>query len=467
MPETMQPVKLEAGTERAGRLGGGWLAIAHAGWILAVLIGAAIFITGVPLYYRAVQVPCDSARARTGCIPGQLSPGAIETLHRLGVSLGAYAAVALGIVVVSSLVFFAVGALIAWGRWDQGMGLFVSLVLITLGATGISDTLVDGLVTLPLGRLQPVLVGVLAALVSGTVSLQWPAFGALLLTFPTGRFTPRWSWLVILLWVADEVVFQLRAPELASTVTIPITLVATASIQVYRYLRVYGVAQRQQTKWLVLSIAAAIGLAVVVVIAQALAAAAGLPSSPAQATDLVRSVAFFLPVAVAIGIAILRYRLYDIDVIINRALVYGSLTATLAAVYFGVVIGVQSALQALTGQKMDQPVLIVATTLLIAALFNPLRGRLQVTIDRRFYRRKYDAARTVESFGATLRTETDLARLSEQLMTVVQETMQPAHVSLWLHTPRPAEDRQEHQPADGALEVASAPGGGRDAWPRG
>ncbi len=114
---------------------------------------------------------------------------------------------------------------------------------------------------------------------------------------------------------------------------------------------------------------------------------------------------------------------------------YGLLTAILAAVYFGVVLGAQSAVRAFTGQTGQQPVFIAASTLLIAALFNPLRRGLQATIDRRFYRRKYDAAKTLEAFGQTLRTETDLARLSEQLLEMVEETMQPAHVSLWLRLP--------------------------------
>jgi hypothetical protein len=146
--------------------------------------------------------------------------------------------------------------------------------------------------------------------------------------------------------------------------------------------------------------------------------------------------------SVCVGMAILRYRLYDIDVIIRRTLVYGMLSAILAAVYFGVVIGAQSVVQALTGQTGQQPVLIVASTLLVAALFTPLRRGIQTTIDRRFYRRKVDAAKTLAAFGQTLRTETDLAQLSERLVAVVQETMQPAQVSLWLASPRPTPNQQ-------------------------
>ena len=135
---------------------------------------------------------------------------------------------------------------------------------------------------------------------------------------------------------------------------------------------------------------------------------------------------------IAMGVAVLRYRLYEIDTLINRTLVYGALTATLALVYFGGVATTQALLRALTGQQEQPQLAIVVSTLVIAALFNPLRRRIQSFIDRRFYRRKYDAAKTLEAFSAKLRDETDLDALSDDLVGVVRETMQPAHVSLWL-----------------------------------
>jgi hypothetical protein len=182
--------------------------------------------------------------------------------------------------------------------------------------------------------------------------------------------------------------------------------------------------ERQQIKWLAYA-ASAIPLWFLI-------------SLPVQAVvntvlyEMVDSLVF-AGVPVAAGIAILRYRLYDIDVIINRTLVYGALTASLAVVYFVSVVLLQRIFVTLTGQGSQ--LAVVASTLAIAALFNPLRRRVQAFIDRRFYRRKYDVVKTLEAFSARLRDEVELDALSEDLVEVVRETMQPAHVSLWLRPP--------------------------------
>ena len=196
-------------------------------------------------------------------------------------------------------------------------------------------------------------------------------------------------------------------------------IIGAAASVVVRFLRSRGI-ERQQMKWFVYAV-------VPMLLIPTDGFLPGIISSVALGVVLIG-----LPTA--IGIAVLRYRLYEIDILINRTLVYGSLTATLVGVYVGSIIVLQGLLRAFTGQESQ--LAIVASTLAVAALFNPLRRRIQSFIDRRFYRRKYDARKTLEAFSAKLRDETDLEALSDELTSVVKETMQPAHVALWL---RPSE----------------------------
>ena len=200
-------------------------------------------------------------------------------------------------------------------------------------------------------------------------------------------------------------------------------LFASAASLVVRFRR-SGSVERQQIKWLAL---AAVAIPVWF-----------LTNSPVQAAApnlFIVLDAFVLStlIPLAAGIAILRYRLYDIDVVINRALVYGALSASLIVVYFGSVVGLQHVFRSLGGGESS--LAVVASTLLIAALFNPLRRRVQGFIDRRFYRERYDARRTLQAFSTVLRDETDLDRLAPELLVVVRETMRPEHASLWLRTP--------------------------------
>ena len=223
-------------------------------------------------------------------------------------------------------------------------------------------------------------------------------------------------------------------------------------MQVYRYRRVSIFRERQQTKWVVFGLVMALGGFALFLIIGNLFLPPDLLNSPVAGafipTTVTNGLLLFIPISIAI--AILRSQLYDIDTIINKALVYGLLTALLAAVYAGLIIGLES-LVGLFSRQGAQPLVIVVSTLAIAALFQPLRHRLQQIIDRRFYRRKYDAARTLAAFSATLRSEVDLSQLSEQLVAVVQETMQPVHVSLWLRPPAYHGNRQ-------ALWSGPAPG---------
>ncbi len=274
-----------------------------------------------------------------------------------------------------------------------------------------------------------------------------------LLLFPTGRLPGRrWRWLA---WMTVAFVVvgvltsafsvgahlgslgPIRNPLGVEGFTIvwetvlytvsPLLFAAAALSLFMRLRRAVGV-ERQQLKWFAYASAGfAIGIVFI-----SITIAIDTPrwfEWAAQAIFIAVSPA----VAISIGIAILRYRLYDIDVIINRTLVYGTLTATLAAIYFSSVVLLQTAFRALTGEGSQ--LIVVASTLAIATLFNPLRHRIQDGIDRRFYRSKYDAAKTLETFSARLRDETDLDTLNDDLANVVRNTVQPEHVGLWLKEP--------------------------------
>ena len=228
--------------------------------------------------------------------------------------------------------------------------------------------------------------------------------------------------------VAGEVLTTIQSP---GNGLLPIVVLVSISSMIVRFWRP-GDRERLQIKWVVYTAAlTATSFLVSFMLPEP------VPQAAQDAVFLV-GVAAFAAIPVAAGIAILRYRLYDIDLLINRTLVYGALTASLALVYVGSVVGLQYALRALTGEGSQFA--IVASTLAIAALFNPLRRRIQDFVDRRFYRKKYDAARVLEAFSARLRDETDLGRLNEDLVAVVRETVQPEHTSLWLRDPAAARE---------------------------
>jgi hypothetical protein len=215
-------------------------------------------------------------------------------------------------------------------------------------------------------------------------------------------------------------------------------ILASVVSLVLRYRRSRG-EEREQIKWIAFA-ASVIGLLFLIGLVISFIYGSE-PPSWTRFLDTMTGLSY-TGVPIAMGFAVLKYRLYDIDVIINRALVYGSLTATLVALYFGLIVVLQRVFVLLTGQQST--LAVVASTLLIAALFTPLRRRIQGFIDRRFYRRKYDARKTLEAFSVKLRDETDLEALNSELVGVVRETMQPAHVSLWLRSETVTKGEQTH-----------------------
>jgi hypothetical protein len=233
----------------------------------------------------------------------------------------------------------------------------------------------------------------------------------------------------------------------ALNLLLSVCMLASVSSLVMRYRRSGGEV-RQQIKWIAFAASVvALGVSGAVVLGTFAAGTAG-GTHPLLIGLLEDAITLsFAGVPIAVGFAVLKYRLYNIDVIINRTLVYGSLTATLVALYFGGIVVLQRFFVLLTGKQST--LAVVASTLLIAALFTPLRRRIQSYIDRRFYRRKYDARKTLEAFSAKLRDETDLEALSDDLVAIVRETMQPAHVSLWLRrSSRVVADAEEKKMAN-------------------
>jgi hypothetical protein len=288
-----------------------------------------------------------------------------------------------------------------------------------------------------------------------------PSIGCIvlsLLLFPNGRLpSSRWrwlAWLTVLLTIAGAVWVALSPGVIGNLGAIrnplgieglpsgykPVQTIMSALLLVVavwtlglRLLRTSGI-EHQQIKWPAFIAVMAAGGSILY--DTAISEAIGLRWL--EWAGYVGLIAALVCFPISIGIAIVRYRLYEIDTLINRTLVYALLTAILAAVYFGGVVLLQRVFVALTGQQST--LAVVASTLVIAALFNPLRRRIQSFVDRRFYRRKYDARKTLEAFSAKLRDETDLEALNNDLVGVVRETMQPAHVSLWLR-PDPAQRR--------------------------
>jgi len=404
------------------RLSGSRLILARVTWVAVVTLIVALFLVMLPAYYTFLQTVCTGAT----CGPTQPTPDSAQGIQKLGLSLGAYATFTLALTIASELLCIVVSAVIFWRKSDDWMALLVALGGVALGILYVTFALQGS------HSAWQVLAIVLTVLGNGAFFLV----GSL---FPNGRFVPRWTRWLLPCWVVSglaflffhDVSFMYLVYKLVWLGVVVLLVIALF----YRYRYASSPLQRQQTKWVIYGASVAgiieVGLTMPLYLFPSLGQAGSfyqLVIAPAYIL-----VVFIVPLS--LGLAILRYRLYDIDLLINRTLVYGMLTVLLALVYVGLVIGLQSLVHLFTGQVSQSPVVIVASTLAIAALFQPLRYRIQRVIDRRFYRRKYDATKTLEAFSATLRNEVDLSQLREHLLAVVEETMQPASVWLWLRKP--------------------------------
>jgi hypothetical protein len=388
--------------------------------VAVAFVALGSFVISVPARYAQLASPTAGVRA---------------ALAELGLSAGGYALYNVTLDAVFVSVFAVVAIVIFWRRSDDPMALLVATMLVVWGP-------LNGLFVLTGATegMYPALQATLGRLVTFIGYVAWMLFFYL---FPSGRFVPRWTrWLALLYGVAFFGLWNFTPfgppswPPLLFNAAVLVVWGSFPMAQLYRYIYVSDRIQRQQTKWVVFGVAIAIVGALTTIFT--VGAAVDLPSERvgAKMLSMLLMDSFGLLIPLSLGVAVLRARLFDIDVVINRTLVYGSLSVMLALVYLGGVATTQALFGILTGQEQQPQLAIVISTLVIAALFNPLRHRIQFFIDRRFYRSKYDARKTLEAFSAKLREETDIEALNDELVGVVRETMQPSHVSLWLRPDR-------------------------------
>ena len=389
-----------------------WRLIMRLLWGVAAMLVLGLYLTVTLDALLGSATPCGQA----SCV---LAEELATEAERQGLSLRLVALyITVVWLVVMPLGFIAIAAAIAWKRSADWLALLVSFALLVMGAY-----LLSGVNEVVASRPGWSLINRLLVL-SGT-----SAFFTLLHVFPDGRFAPRRSYALVVagtLWL-------LIAPSYPAFLTL---LGVGLLAQVYRYRSVSTPLQRQQTKWVVLGF---LGVALDVLTYAAVMINPLLPPSARLLFTLISLplsaiAALLLPLSLAISI--FRYRLWDIDLLINRALVYGTLTLLLSLVYIGSVVVLQRLVTNLSGAQ-ESSLVTVISTLGIAALFQPLRRRTQSFIDRRFYRHKYDATRALEAFGARLREEVELPTVSADLLAVIEDTLKPAHVSIWLRDTSP------------------------------
>ena len=417
--DALIPSQATRSSDRSGtpdtRLRGRKLILARVVWVAVVTLSVALFFATLPAYYTLLQTVCTGAL----CGAAQPTPDSAQAMQKLGLSIGAYATFILALTLALAFLCFAVSAVIFWRKSDDWMALLVALTVAT------TVTLSGSVYGTGMNSAWGVLAMVFNVLTSGLYVL-------VLLLFPDGRFVPRWTrWLLLCGVVAALLSFMSNVYNLVFYAVLGMILIA----QVYRYRHASSPLQRQQGKWFIFG-----GIVVVIIIVGLLVPQYIFPSfGQAGSFYLLVNIPIYIVISLylplCIGLAIVHYRLWDIDLIIHRTLVYSTLTVLLAVIYQVSVFTFQSLLGGLTLIQGNQ-VTIFASTLLIGLLFKPLYDRTRALIDRRFYRRKYDAARTLATFSTTIRDEVDLNQLCTKLTAVVEETMQPAHVSLWLCRPK-------------------------------
>ena len=404
-----------------------WLSLGRVIWLGMAALLLFVYLGGVVPFYREHSAVCTEAP----CYVMTLREADLPALNEIGFSLTGYALYMVGIELIVNLPMVLLGVFIFWQRRHDWMGLLISFALIMFGLNFMVEA------DRAFIRLHPEFQTAFAIL----TPLAGVPFLLILYLFPNGRFTPRWTrgLALLLTFVAFANPFLARFSSLTTEglsgvyiYTYLASLIMGIGAQVYRYRTVSTSTERQQTKWIVLGFSVFVPIVLGwTIFVEILEPAPGFPTIARNILFFLVLGPFFWVLPIAVMFSIMKYRLWDIDFVIRRTLQYTLLTGLLALTYFGGVVVLQGILSPLTGSA-DSPLVTVITTLGIAALFNPLRHRVQDFIDRRFYRKKYDAEQALAQFAAIARDEVDMNKLSTALLDVVQETMQPEKVSLML-----------------------------------
>jgi signal transduction histidine kinase len=399
---------------------GWWLVAARTIYVLLTGPPVFLFFFSLPTYYAQSQIICPTLPSCSST--GQLSRGMLPWFQSAHISVAAYAASLPVLATINALVSLIIGLLIVWRLWgkpNEWLGLLTSFVLILLG------TIENGnLSSADLSPATPVLLTI-GGLTS--VALSWPATGMLLLTFPTGRFAPRWTWLLLFLWVVQEVIWNPQWPPLLFAAERLLVWGSSFAVLFYRYRYFYTYVQRQQTKWLLYGF---VLFELIYILYGALQSIPSLntPNSLYLVVGPPLLYLIHLTVPLAVGIALLRYRLWDIDVLINRTLVYGTLTVSVIGLYVLVVVGLGSLIQA-----QGNLLLSLLATGLIAVLFQPARARLQQGVNRLLYGERDEPARVLTRLGQRLEaTLTPDAVLPAIVETVAQALKLPEVEITWI-----------------------------------
>jgi hypothetical protein len=396
-------------------------------WIVFALLCAGMCGVSLVERYNLLLHPAADLRAE---------------MANLGITPGFHANWNIALEALVAFSYFGMAALIAWRKSQDTAALVIALALVASGA-GMPGTIYSILNAqpiwmLPYGFLQ--MIGWLMLLIFAFV-------------FPNGRFVPRWTLPLVVPWAAWVVGFFLFAGEITQNHVWAIGLtfviwalwfMVGAGAQYYRYIRVSSWVERQQTKWVVFGFLGML-VGVFVTVLYHVASLTGIVSGETSillrfgAVILLSVTALLVPLTV--GIALLRYRLFDVDALINRTLVYGLLSVLLALTYFVTVVLLGVLFSSISHESTrGSQVAITLSTLFIATLFQPLRGKIQHSINQRFYRSRYNAARTIESFAAKLPGLVEIEHLTDGVLSIVEETMRPTFATLWLLDAQPHQD---------------------------